>query len=66
MTKLEALERQVQSLSPEELEAFRSWFVEYDWAKWDGELEAHIAEGKLDGMAAEALEDHRRGNTKPI
>ena len=66
MTKLEILERDVQSLSREELAAFRDWFAEYDWAVWDKELESDVAAGRLDGLAAEALEEHRRGNTKPL
>ncbi|HXI11776.1 MAG TPA: hypothetical protein VNM92_03930 [Thermoanaerobaculia bacterium] len=66
MTKLEILERYVQSLSLEELAAFRGWFAEYDWAVWDQQLESDVAAGRLDGLAAEALDEHRRGNTKPL
>ena len=61
MTKIEALEREVEKLSREELATFRQWFLEYDWQAWDRELEEDIAAGKLDKLAAEALEDHRLG-----
>jgi hypothetical protein len=30
MTRLEALERDVEQLTPEELARFRDWFAEYD------------------------------------
>jgi len=66
MTKLEALERQVQGLSHEELAVFRSWFIEYDWKNWDREFESDVESGRLDDLAAEALEDHRQGKTKPV
>jgi hypothetical protein len=66
MTKVEALEREVEKLTREELSAFREWFVEYDWQAWDRELEQDVAAGKLDKFAAEALEEFKRGKTKKI
>jgi len=66
MTKVETLEREVQDLSPEELAAFRSWFTEYDWQVWDRQLEADVASGKLDRLAAEALAEHERGETTQL
>ena len=66
MTKVETLEREVQDLSPEELAAFRSWFTEYDWQVWDRQLEADVAAGKLDRLAAEALAEHERGETTQL
>ena len=66
MNKIEALEREVEKLTREELAAFRDWFLEYDWKAWDRELEEDVASGKLDKFAAEALEAHRLGKTKEI
>jgi hypothetical protein len=66
MTKLESLEREVENLSPEELSAFRDWFAEYDWQLWDRQLEADVAAGKLDDLAAEALAELDRGETREI
>jgi len=63
MTKIEALEREIEKLNREELATFREWFLEYDWKAWDRDLEEDIAAGKLDKLAAEALDDHRRGKT---
>lgn len=63
MTKVEALERDVQSLTAEELAAFREWFAEYDWKLWDQQLERDAAAGKLDAMAAEAIAEDERGET---
>ncbi len=66
MTKIEALEREVENLTREELAAFREWFLEYDAEAWDREFEHDAAAGKLDKFAAEVLEEHRQGKTKEI
>jgi len=66
MTKIEAIEREVEKLSPEELAAFRVWFIEHDWQAWDRELEADVAAGRLDRFAAEALAEVERGETKAL
>jgi len=55
MTKVESLKREVEQLAPEELVAFRAWFVEHDWEAWDRELEQDVAAGRLDRLADEAL-----------
>jgi len=66
MTKVEALENDVQSLTAEELAAFRSWFAEYDWQVWDRQFEADSVSGKLDALAAEALAELKRGETTEL
>ena len=66
MTKVEQIEREVEELSPEELTAFRSWFVERDWEAWDRELERDVSEGRLDRLAAEALAEFERGETTEL
>ena len=66
MTKLETLEAEIEKLSPEELDAFRAWFAEFDWKVWDDELERDVADGKLDRFGEKALEALRNGKTKPL
>jgi len=66
MSKVETLEREVEKLSPQELAAFRDWFANYDADAWDRQMEADVKAGKLDGLAAEALAEHMRGETKGI
>jgi len=66
MTKIEALELEVQKLTPEELATFRDWFIEYDWQAWDRQIERDAAAGKLDRLAAEALAEFERGEAKEI
>jgi hypothetical protein len=66
MTKVEALEREVEALTPEELAAFRDWFVEHDWQSWDRQIERDAAGGRLDRFEAEALAEFERGETREI
>jgi hypothetical protein len=66
MTKVEALEKEVENLTAEELSTFRAWFVEYDWQVWDRQLERDVAEGKLDKFAAEALAELEQGETTDL
>jgi len=63
MSKLEALEKKVSGLSPEELAEFRRWFIEFDAAAWDRQIERHAKAGKLDALADEALRDHAAGKS---
>ena len=45
----------VRRLPKRELARFRKWFAEYDAAAWDQQFERDVAEGRLDGLAREAL-----------
>lgn len=66
MGDVEKIEQDVQALSLEELAQFRAWFLEYDWAAWDRQLERDIQAGKLDRLADMALRDHTAGKSKPL
>ena len=66
MGKIEKIEQEVQALSPEELAQFRAWFLEYDWAAWDRQIERDSQAGRLDALAAKALRDHAAGKTTPL
>jgi hypothetical protein len=55
MSKVELIERDVQSLSQSELEAFRRWFLEFDAEAWDRQIEEDIRAGKLDALTDKAL-----------
>ena len=66
MTRVESLEQQVQTLSPDELAKFRAWFLAFDWAAWDEQLELDVRAGRLDALADQALRDHASGKTTPL
>ena len=62
----EALETAIAQLPAQELAKFRHWFTEFDSVAWDRQLEADAHNRKLDALAAEALEDYRRGKATEL
>jgi len=66
MGNIERIEQEVCALSPDELAQFRAWFLEYDWAAWDRQIEHDAQAGRLDDLAAKALRDHAAGKTTSL
>jgi len=66
MTKLREIELAIDSLPEEEYGEFRRWFLERDWTKWDRQIEADSASGKLDFLLMEAQEAKAKGALKPL
>ena len=66
MTKNEKIRNEVRALSAKELSIFREWFVAFDTAAWDRQIEADIVAGKLDTLANEALADHAAGRSREL
>ena len=62
MNSVQEIEEAVRRLPPKELMAFRSWFAEHDASLWDRQIEADVAEGRLDALAEEALSDLKEGS----
>jgi hypothetical protein len=63
MSRVENLEGEVKSLSPEELKAFRDWFASYDAEVWDAQIEADLKNGKLRSLMEQAIRDHESGRS---
>jgi len=66
MPDIKALEEAVQALPPSALAEFRRWFVEFDSAAWDQQLEADASGGRLDALLAEAAEDYKSQPHRPL
>lgn len=66
MTKIEALEKKILELSPEELADFRAWFLEYDAAAWDEQIASDAKSGKLDALAREAKAHYDSGKSSEM
>jgi hypothetical protein len=66
MSKVEAIEQQIEKLSPNELVAFRRWYAAFDAEAWDRQFESDVKAGKLDALAEKALHDHASGQSKPL
>jgi hypothetical protein len=66
MSKVKDIESRIREHSAEELAAFRRWFADFDAEAWDRQFEADVKAGKLDRLAARALQDHADGRSKPL
>jgi hypothetical protein len=66
LTNVKTIEQAVEAPGPAELAEFRRWFVEFDAAAWDRQIEADAAAGKLDTFAAEAQADYSAGSTRDL
>ena len=60
------IESAVQKLSPDEMTAFRDWFLTFDAGQWDRQFEQDVAGGRLDALADEAIRDLREGRCKDL
>jgi len=59
MTRVEAIEVEIEKLSRAELAELRDWLLDRDWDQWDQQIEADAAAGKLEGLFDQALAAHR-------
>jgi hypothetical protein len=61
MSIVEEIKQAVNELSATDLAAFRAWFADFDADVWDRQFDQDVAEGRLDALADEALEELREG-----
>jgi len=66
MTKLEDIEKAVAQLAPREFDRFRTWFEEFQAARFDQKIERDATSGKLDGLADAAVADFRKGRAREL
>ena len=53
----------MKDLSPDELRAFRTWFVPFDAEVWDQQIADDIKNNKLGSLAERTLQDHVSGRS---
>jgi hypothetical protein len=61
-----SLERAVEQLGREDLAVFREWFLSFEAAEWDAQIERDISARKLDKLAAEGIEEFLAGKTRSL
>ena len=61
MSTVHEIEDAIRKLPEIDLVALRAWFAEFDASAWDRQFERDVAEGRLDALAEEALQDVRDG-----
>jgi hypothetical protein len=66
MTKLEDIEKAVTELPADQLAKFRTWFEEFEAARFDQKIERDAKAGRLDRLAEQALADFRAGRAREL
>ncbi len=56
MSTLTEIQQAIISLPKSDYAQLVCWLQEYDWQEWDREFEEGVKAGRLDALAAEALE----------
>jgi hypothetical protein len=57
MSNVEEIEAAIQELSPQQLQELRSWFAQFDAARWDKQIEEDASSGRLDEIAVQAISE---------
>jgi hypothetical protein len=66
MSSVEDIEKAIEQLPADQLARFRAWFTAFDGARFDERIARDAAAGRLDGIAADAVEQHRRGSSREL
>ena len=66
MSNIAEIQQAILALPDADYLQFRRWFSELDWAKWDRQIESDSEDGKLDILAAEALEAKEKGTCRDL
>jgi hypothetical protein len=66
MIQVEQIQAEIEALPPEDFERLREWFAEKDWLLWDEQIEADVADGKLDFLLEEAMAAKSQGKLQEL
>ena len=66
MTTVSELQEAILGLSEADYSELRRWLLDQDWEQWEQEFDEDVRAGKLDALAAEALEAKARGDLKDL
>ena len=61
MANITEVKETIKKLPDEDFNAFADWFEKLEEKRWDKELGKDIAEGKLDDLANEAINEYKTG-----
>ena len=65
MTRVQAIEEQIKTLSQSELTELREWLLEHDWNEWDRQIERDSG-SKLEKLFEKARFDHAAGKSRKL
>ena len=66
MTSVAEIKQAIMELPEAEYTELRRWLIDQDWEQWEREFEEDVKAGRLDALAAEALEAKANGDLLPL
>ncbi|TAE28838.1 MAG: hypothetical protein EAZ91_13900 [Cytophagales bacterium] len=63
---VQEIEVAISQLKPDELNQLENWLAEFKSQQWDKQIEEDAKAGRLDKLIAQAKDDIRKGNFKPL
>ena len=66
MTTVTELQKAILELSDVEYTELRRWLRDQDWERWEREFDEDVQAGKLDVLAAGAMDDKAKGDIKAL
>jgi len=66
MSTVVEIESALRALPMQDARAVAHWLQEYLDQKWDQQMDADMAAGRLDKLAEQALDRYRTGQVKPL
>lgn len=66
MTTIPEIQQAIMNLSEADYAELCRWVVDQDWERWEREFDEDVKAGKLDALAAEALEAKARGELRDL
>jgi hypothetical protein len=66
MSKIDELKTEIEQLPEDEFTELVQWLSEKDWQRWDKQIEADAAAGKLDFLVQEAFDAKVKGKLKDL
>jgi hypothetical protein len=66
MKLIEKIQSAIESLPQEDSQQLRAWFAEKDWLLWDKQVEADVADGKLNFLLEEAMAAKSQGTLQAL
>ena len=66
MLQLEQIQSEIEALPETDFARLRNWFSQKDWERWDRQLAADVAAGKLDFLRQEMLAAKSQGKLRDI
>lgn len=66
MGAIEPIEAQIEQLDAKAFAELRGWFLDHMQARWDEQIEADSAAGRLDFLVDEAEQAEQGGQARPL